>query len=52
MNVSGRYVYYTIAKRMTKASLKAIGEIVGNRDHTTIIHGIEQFKDLMSVYDS
>ena len=34
-------------KKMTDQSLVKIGEIIGKRDHSTVIHGIEKIeKDL------
>lgn len=33
-------------KTKTTLSLKAIGDILGNRDHSTIIYGIETFNDI------
>ena len=36
-----------LCKKMTDQSLVKIGEIIGKRDHSTVIHGIEKIeKDL------
>ena len=35
------------AKKLTDASLVKIGEVIGKRDHSTVIHGVEKIeKDL------
>lgn len=34
----------------TRISLRGIGEILGGRDHTTVIHARDTLKDLMDVY--
>ena len=36
--------FVCIIKKMTDQSLVKIGEIIGKRDHSTIIHGIEKLK--------
>jgi chromosomal replication initiator protein len=36
-----------LAKNMTNASLKAIGETLGGRDHSTVIHSCKAVQDLM-----
>lgn len=40
-----RHIYCYIARGM-KYSLKLIGETIGNRDHTTVIHNVNVFNDL------
>ena len=40
-----RAIYCYIAKQM-KYSLKPIGENLGNRDHTTVIHALTLFRNL------
>jgi hypothetical protein len=45
--VMGRYMIMTILKEFTEASLKTIGEHLGGRDHSTVIHGLETLEDLM-----
>ncbi|MGI9142421.1 MAG: helix-turn-helix domain-containing protein [Fluviibacter sp.] len=40
-----RLIYCSIARGM-KYSLKTIGETIGNRDHTTVIHNVNTFNDL------
>lgn len=39
-----RYVFYYIAKKFTTASLKDIGRFAGNRDHSTVLHGIQEIE--------
>lgn len=46
-----RQIYCYLAKRHTKHSLKTIGENMGNRDHTTVMHSIQTITDLMETDD-
>jgi chromosomal replication initiator protein len=43
--VNGRFIFCGIMKEYFGYSLKKIGEIVGGRDHTTIIHSVEKYHD-------
>jgi chromosomal replication initiator protein len=43
--VNGRFMYCAILYRSFGYTLKGIGKIIGGRDHTTISHSIEAFKD-------
>jgi chromosomal replication initiator protein len=43
--VNGRFIFCGIMKEYFGYSLKKIGEFVGGRDHTTIIHSIETYHD-------
>jgi chromosomal replication initiator protein len=43
--VNGRFIFCGIMKEYFGYSLKKIGEFVGGRDHTTIIHSIEKYHD-------
>lgn len=43
--VNGRFIFCGVMKEYFGYSLKKIGEFVGNRDHTTIIHSIKTYKD-------
>ena len=43
--VNGRFIFCGIMKDYFGHSLKKIGEYVGNRDHTTIIHAVEKYHD-------
>jgi chromosomal replication initiator protein len=43
--VNGRFIFCGIMKDYFGYSLKKIGEFVGNRDHTTIIHSVEKYHD-------
>ena len=44
--VESRHLMAYIIKRKTRFSLKNIGERLGGRDHTTIIHSVRTFEDL------
>jgi chromosomal replication initiator protein len=43
--VNGRFMFCGIMKEYFGYSLKKIGEFVGNRDHTTIMHSIKEYKN-------
>lgn len=43
--VNGRFIFCGIMKDYFGYSLKKIGEYVGNRDHTTVIHAVEKYHD-------
>jgi len=45
--VQARQISMYFAKKMTKYSLKAIGEFFGGRDHSTVIHSCQTVEDLM-----
>ena len=38
--VTARFVYYFLARRLTRKTLPQIAHHCGNRDHSTVIHGI------------
>ena len=46
-----RCIFCHIARNM-KYSLKAIGTYLGERDHTTVLHSITTFKNLMETNDN
>ena len=43
--INGRFIFCGIMKEHFGYSLKKIGEFVGGRDHTTVIHSIEKYHD-------
>lgn len=43
--VNGRFIFCGVMKEYFGYSLKKIGEFVGGRDHTTIMHSIKTYKD-------
>jgi chromosomal replication initiator protein len=38
--------------KYTQLSLEALGNILGGRDHTTVMHASETIRDLMDVYEN
>lgn len=44
-----RQVCMYMLKSMTNLSLVSIGTMLGNRDHTTVLHSIERVKELIQV---
>ena len=49
--VMARQISMFFTKELTKLTLNEIGQELGGRDHTTVIYGIEQVRNLLS-YDS
>ena len=47
--VLARQIAMHFMKKMTRLSLKDIGQHFGGRDHTTVIHSIRLVRDLMDV---
>ncbi len=45
--VIARQLSMYLAKKMTKKSLKAIGETFGGRDHSTVIYSVKAVRDLI-----
>lgn len=45
--VRPRQIVSYLAKTMTLRSLPEIGRLLGNRDHTTILHGVRKIEDLI-----
>ena len=44
--VTARKIAMYFAKKYTKCSLKTIGSLIGNRDHSTVIHAINNIEEL------
>lgn len=45
--VESRHLAMYLARELTDASLPKIGERIGNRDHTTVLHAVEKIGKLM-----
>ena len=45
--VEGRHLVMYLARELTDASLPKIGERLGGRDHTTVLHAVEKIGKLM-----
>jgi chromosomal replication initiator protein len=45
--VESRHLVMYLARELTDASLPKIGERVGNRDHTTVLHAVDKIGKLM-----
>jgi len=43
-----RFATMSVMRDMTTKSLPEIGKILGNRDHTTILYGVNRSKQLMA----
>lgn len=46
--VVARWVIMYLARQMTGQTLDAIGKRLGDRDHTTVMHGIKQAETLIA----
>ena len=49
--VQARHLICFCAKRFTRLNFRQIGELIGDRDHTTVISGINRLKDLIDAHD-
>ncbi len=47
-----RHIVMYLAKELTDSSLKIIGQFLGGRDHSTVIHGINNIKEQLLTDDS
>jgi hypothetical protein len=45
-----RHAYYFLARQNMRLKLAEIGEVFG-ADHTTVIHGVQKVKDMLSIGD-
>jgi len=45
-----RHAYYFLARQKMGLKLAEIGEVFG-ADHTTVIHGVQKIKDMLSIGD-
>ncbi len=45
--VESRHLAMYLARELTDASLPKIGERIGNRDHTTVLHAVDKIAKLM-----
>lgn len=50
--VEARQLFYWLARQYTKNSLPLIGQYVGDRDHSTVIHGIKKIDAQMDRFRS
>lgn len=48
--VKARFVYYALARVYTSASLPQIGRAAGNRDHSTVLHGIRRAAEMVDEF--
>lgn len=46
--VRARHIAMLVARRITGESLARIGQFIGGRDHTTVIHGIRKAQELLT----
>lgn len=49
--VRGRAIFYWAARRLTSKTFPQIGRFCGNRDHSTVMHGIGRVDDNRSYYE-
>lgn len=47
-----RFAYCWICKQYLGMNLKEIGDTIGGRDHTTVIHALSTVKDLLDTKDA
>ena len=49
--VGPRQIAMYLCREMTSTPLKAIGKLMGNRDHTTVLHGVEKISKEIETSD-
>jgi chromosomal replication initiator protein len=49
--VQPRHIAMYLIRNMTNISLNSIGDVIGKRDHTTIMHGIEKIDNDIKQYE-
>lgn len=49
--VTARQIAMYLVKKHTDYSLKDIGDLFGNRDHTTVIHSVGKVEDFLKIGD-
>ncbi|MPN55269.1 Chromosomal replication initiator protein DnaA [bioreactor metagenome] len=47
--VQARQIAMYLSKQMTKNSLSSIGDLIGQRDHATVLHACKIVGDLMEI---
>jgi chromosomal replication initiator protein len=47
--VQARQIAMYLSKQLTKNSLSSIGDLIGNRDHATVLHACKIVNDLMDI---
>lgn len=45
--VRPRQIYFWLARRFSTSSLPQVGRTVGNRDHTTVLHGANRVEEIV-----
>jgi chromosomal replication initiation ATPase DnaA len=50
--VDARHIVYYMLKKYTGLTLLQIGQLIGSKDHTTVIHGIEKVRNLLLACDN
>ena len=46
-----RHIFYYVAREISPASLPTIGRACGNRDHSTVLHGIDKVTHDMGSFE-
>ncbi len=49
--IIARHLYCYFARTVQKKTLKHIAEVLGGRDHTTIIHAVDKVKTMIEIND-
>lgn len=50
--VDARHITYFILRKYTSLALTQIGDMIGVRDHTTVIHGVQKIRNLIAAGDN
>lgn len=50
--VHARHVIFYLARKYTLLSCPRMGQLIGGRDHSTVLHGIRRIEDLLNAFDA
>lgn len=50
--VLARHVIFYLARKYTLLSCPRMGQLIGGRDHSTVLHGIRRVEDLLNAFDA
>lgn len=50
--VLARHIIFYLGRKYTLLSLPRMGQLIGKRDHSTVLHGIRRIEDLLNAFDA
>jgi len=49
--VMARQLFFFLCRKYTRHTLKSLGKYIGGKDHTTVVHGVRVYKNLLTTND-